>query len=247
MAQQRGHHLEFSQGDLVHGIVLRQSRPCVIRPQNDRSHRRGCRLLLDLRWCSRLRRNKPVLRDLVQAEVVSRLLRRSRRPIQKILLHLEGRPSGVVLRPLGQAALRAEHLDAEFPQLSQDGALTGQGFPQCGESGPKVGVRRQNSLEPLLELGHPAGGRRAPPRENRQEQSQTDPQLYQAHPLPGARCSSSPPLRWSGRTRSSSSADPLCGLVVHPDPSLIRSLSDPSRYSREVSPFVKSKCTKKQK
>ena len=166
---------------------------------------------------------------------MSRLLRRSRRPIQKILLHLEGRPSGVVLRPLGQAALRAEHLDAEFPQLSQDGALTGQGFPQCGESGPKVGVRRQNSLEPLLELGHPAGGRRAPPRENRQEQSQTDPQLYQAHPLPGARCSSSPPLRWSGRTRSSSSADPLCGLVVHPDPSLIRSLSDPSRYSREVS------------
>ena len=209
---------------------IRLSR-CVIRPQDDRPHSWGRRLRLYLRRGRVLRRSKPVLRDLLQAEIVGRPLRGPRRPVKKVLLRLEGRPGGVVLRPLGQTALRAKHLDTEFPQLPQNRALPGQGLPKGGKGGPEVGVRRQNGLEPLLELGHPAGGRRAPAHENHQEQSQTDPQLDQAHPLPGARRGSPPPLRRSARTRSSSSADPLCGLVVHPDPSLIRSLLDSSRYS----------------
>ena len=119
MAQQRGHRLELPKRDLVHGVVLRQSGPCVIRPQDDRPHSRGRRLRLHLRRGRVLRRTKPVLRDLLQAEIVGRPLRGPRRPVEKVLLRPERRLSGVVLRPLGQAALRAEHLDAEFPQLSQ--------------------------------------------------------------------------------------------------------------------------------
>ena len=97
---------------------------------------------------------------------MGRPLRGPRRPVKKVLFRLEGRPGGVVLRPLGQTAPRAKHLDTEFPQCPQNRALPGQGLPKGGKGGPEVCVRRQNSLETLLELGHPAGGRRAPAHEN---------------------------------------------------------------------------------
>ena len=115
MAQHRGHRLQISQGDTVHGVVLRQGLAAVIRLPHHGAYRWNSLLRRRLRnrlLCLDLRL-KPLLGHLVQVQVVGRLLRRPCLLVQKVLgrLNLYRRVQKFLL--LG----RAEHLDAEVPQL----------------------------------------------------------------------------------------------------------------------------------
>ena len=115
MTKDRVYSLQAAQGNAVHGVALRQGLAAVVRLPHHSAHRRNG--LLRRRLRDRLLRLdlrlKPLLRHLVQVQVVGRLLRRPRLLVQKVLGRLDLYRRVQKLLLLGGA----KYLDAEVPQF----------------------------------------------------------------------------------------------------------------------------------
>ena len=214
-----GHGLQLPQGQLVHGVVVRQGRPVIVRHLDHRPG--GQDLGLDRLLFRRLLRGRRGGEDRPQRlppGVVLGALQGVWTAAEEGQLrgqHRRCRGRSEQCRRLRLRLLGTEYLDTELPQVGQHRVPLRQGTAQAGQRPSEIKIGGDHPPQLFPQLCHPAR-KQAPAEKDGEKQSQTHAQLGQQHPVPSAApCPAAPPGPWTascGPARSPRCPRPL---LVH--------------------------------